>query len=306
MSYMDIDNLYKDTTIVDLFKECYATEKIHGTSAHIRFDPNNAGGQTSFFSGGVDHAKFTALFDKDKLTEIFKESEFPGVVFVYGEAYGGKCQGMGATYGPELRFIVFEVKVGEHWLSVPKAENVALRLGLEFVHYRKIPATAEAVEAECLLDSVQAVRNGRGEGRMREGVVLHPLIELRKNNGGRVIAKHKRPEFRETTKEVNIDPAKREAYASAKVVAEQWVTPMRLTHVLDKLNMKADLGNMRMIINGMFDDVKKEGVGFEWTPEIQKFIGSETAKIVKQRIAIELKEGHESTEPDSTDGLGHI
>ena len=35
MAYMHIDNLYKNQEVL-LFKECYAMEKIHGTSAHIR------------------------------------------------------------------------------------------------------------------------------------------------------------------------------------------------------------------------------------------------------------------------------
>lgn len=34
MSYADIENLYKNRRIM-LFKECYAMEKIHGTSAHV-------------------------------------------------------------------------------------------------------------------------------------------------------------------------------------------------------------------------------------------------------------------------------
>lgn len=34
MSYMHIDNLYKSQTLL-MFRECYALEKIHGTSAHV-------------------------------------------------------------------------------------------------------------------------------------------------------------------------------------------------------------------------------------------------------------------------------
>jgi hypothetical protein len=307
---MDIVNLYKDTTIIDLFKEVWATEKIHGTSAHISWKvrpvipmvPNTMSFVTlppmhgvQFFEGGVSREDFLALFNEEELFDKFMAEFGDTEVTLYGEAYGGKCQKMGNTYGSKLRFIVFEVKVGECWLAVPAAEAVALKMGFEFVHYRKIPATLEAIETECLLDSVQAVRNGMGPCKMREGVVLHPMIELRKNNGARIIVKHKRAEFRETNKEVSVDPAKREAYASAKAIAEQWVSPMRLTHVLDKLNVKADLVNMREIINGMFDDVKKEGVGFEWSPEVQKFVGAKTADLVKQRVAQDLREraGHE-------------
>ena len=34
MGYRHIDNLYKDQRIL-LFRECFALEKIHGTSAHV-------------------------------------------------------------------------------------------------------------------------------------------------------------------------------------------------------------------------------------------------------------------------------
>lgn len=34
MAYMHIENLYANQTILES-KECYAMEKIHGTSAHI-------------------------------------------------------------------------------------------------------------------------------------------------------------------------------------------------------------------------------------------------------------------------------
>lgn len=34
MGYMHIDNLYKNQDML-IFRECYALEKIHGTSAHV-------------------------------------------------------------------------------------------------------------------------------------------------------------------------------------------------------------------------------------------------------------------------------
>ena len=62
MGYMDMDNLYKAQDIL-LFRECYASEKIHGTSAHITWD----GKDLRFFAGGESHEKFVALFNQDVL-----------------------------------------------------------------------------------------------------------------------------------------------------------------------------------------------------------------------------------------------
>ncbi len=45
MSYLHIDNLYRSQDIL-LFRECYALEKIHGTSAHVAYH----NGEVKFFS----------------------------------------------------------------------------------------------------------------------------------------------------------------------------------------------------------------------------------------------------------------
>ena len=47
MGYRHIENLYKSQTILQ-FRECWALEKIHGTSAHVRWSD----GKVWFHSGG--------------------------------------------------------------------------------------------------------------------------------------------------------------------------------------------------------------------------------------------------------------
>ena len=173
MGYMKIPNLYKEIDIL-AFKECYAMEKIHGTSAHISWKE----GKVGFFSGGEKHEKFVALFDEDELTEKFTEL-FDCDVIVFGEAYGGKQQGMSHTYGKELKFVVFDVKVNETWLDVPNAEDVTNKLGLEFVYYNKISTDLKDIDAERDRPSTQAKRNGIEEDKISEGVVLRPLSEFR-------------------------------------------------------------------------------------------------------------------------------
>ena len=287
MGYMHINNLYKDQTIL-IFKECYALEKIHGTSAHISWNAKEQ--KVKFFSGGESHESFVGLFDVEflqtKLAELFVTSN----ATIYGEAYGGKQQGMSATYGKELKFIGFEVQVGELWLNVPKAEGVCKSLNIEFVDYVKCSTDLEVLNAERDKHSIQAIRNGCGEGKIREGVVLKPLIEFTTNNGGRVIAKHKRDEFKETKTPRDVSPEQFKILEDAKAIAEEWVTEMRLKHVLDKLPQGINVESTKLVIEAMIEDVYREAKDeIVESKEVTKFIGSKTAQMFKQKLQKELQ-----------------
>jgi len=279
MGYMKISNLYKSIDIL-MFKECYALEKIHGTSAHVRWKD----GEVEFFSGGEKHDKFVKLFDKDFLTEKFTEL-FDCDVVIYGEAYGGKQQGMSATYGKELKFVVFDVKVDGNWLDVPNAEDVATKLGLEFVEYEKITTNLKEVDRCRDEDSAMAIRNGIGSGKLREGVVLRPLMELIKNNGSRLIVKHKRDEFKETKTKREVNPEKLKILQAAEAIANEWVTPMRLDHVLDALGNPDDVSETGKVIKAVIEDVFIEGKGeIVETKKAEQAIGKACAKLYKNKI----------------------
>lgn len=283
MSYMKIENLYKNKDIL-LFQECYAMEKIHGTSTHISYDQSKP--SLHFFAGGAKHASFIELFNEAELRTKFTEMGITKCT-VFGEGYGGKLQGMSKTYGPNLKFIAFEVKIDNTWLSVPKAESIVKYLGLEFVHYVKIPTTLEAIKEQGYIDSVQAVRNGMGEGHMREGVVLRPLEEFTKNNGNRIIVKFKRDEFKETknTRELNSEELK--VLDNAKEIADEWVTPMRLAHVLDKLPQDIDITKVEMVIKAMFEDIMLESKGeIVCDKAAKKAISSATVKLFKKNYIV--------------------
>jgi hypothetical protein len=293
MSYIHIDNLYANQDIL-LFRECYAMEKIHGTSARISWKD----GQVMFFAGGADHGNFTKLFDESDLHKRFTDFFDRQHVVVYGEAYGGKCFGMKETYGPNLRFVAFEVKIEDYWLNVPNADDVVtVKFGLEFVHYNLISTNIDSINAERDADSVQAVRNGMGPGKMREGIVLRPLIELVKNNGKRIISKHKRDEFKETKSSRELDPARRQILEDAEGVAEEWVTPMRLTHVLQKLP-GASIRDTPDIIKAMIEDVVREATGEILDSNfVRKAIGRKAAALFKQHLVQTLEDsGKASTE----------
>ena len=288
MSYRHIENLYKNKDIL-FFKECWAMEKIHGTSAHVKYNHQN--GELKFFSSGLKHDQFVGIFDQQELFEKFKENAVEHNVnelIVYGEAYGGRMQGMSSTYGKDLKFVAFEVynKDVNWWFDVDQADRIATKLGFEFVYYKRIETTEEAINSEMMSDSVQSVRNGMGTGHMREGIVLRPIKEFVFQNGGRVICKHKRPEFaeRENTPKFS-DPEQIKILENAKEIADEWVTLMRLRHVLDKFE-NPSLEDANKIIKAMIEDVYREAKGeIEEGKAVRKEIGKKTIKLFKDMIA---------------------
>lgn len=285
MGYLHIENLYKNQTII-LFKECYALEKIHGTSAHISFKE----GQLHFFAGGEKHDNFVKLFDAEKLAAGMAELGATEIV-IFGEAYGGKQQGQSWRYGKELKFVAFDVKIGDCWLDVPNADQVSRRLGLDFVHWEKVSTDIEALNVQRDAPSTQAQKNGVEGVHPREGVVLRPLVEFRMNNSDRVISKHKRDEERETQTARKVeDPAKLEILQGAEAIALEWVTETRLQHVLDKLPQDIGMEGTGKVIAAMVEDVTREAAGeILDSKEARKAIGARAAKLFKQRFTRALQ-----------------
>jgi len=284
MGYMHIDNLYKNQDIL-MYKECYAMEKIHGTSSHLSYK----NGILGYFAGGGSYEIFTKLFNTEDLVTKLKDCiSDDRSVHIYGEFYGGSIQKMSATYGEVQKFVAFEVKIGDTWLNVPKAEKFSRDLGLDFVYYKKIPTTLEAINAERDADSEQAIKNGMGAGHKREGVVLRPLEEVTTNNGERIIAKHKRDEFRETATPCNItDKLVRRTEVTA--IINEWLTEERLNHILTSGKVEPIIEKLGDIIRFMIEDIYREGKGeVEESKDLEKAIGRETALMFKRRISNDL------------------
>lgn len=283
MSYQHITNLYADNTILS-FRECWAMEKIHGTSAHVSWKD----GHLHLSPGGCKMETFQSIFNQNDLAERFRALGHDEVV-VFGEQYGGKQQGMSATYGKDAKFVAFEVKVGDTWLAVPNAEDVAHKLGLDFVHYTKVSTDLAALDAERDADSVQAVRNGMGSGHKREGVVLRPIQEFRDSRGNRVIAKHKREEFRETKTPRVVGDAP-VGPTAGELAAAEWVTDERTRHVVDHmttlLNHAPTMSDMGEVIRVMQDDIAREaGEEVVQDQKTRKAIGAAAAKCFRRWLA---------------------
>ena len=163
-------------------------------------------------------------------------------------------------------------------------------MGLEFVDYEEIPASLEEMDRLRDADSTQAIRNGMGTGHRREGIVLRPLIELRKNNGERIITKHKREEERETKTPREIGEDKLKILTEAQAIADEWVTDNRLNHILNKIHDKS-ISNTGNIIKAMIEDVKLESVGeVVWSKDVEKAISKNTALLFKRFLQRNVRE----------------
>lgn len=233
MGYMHIENLDRPKgQRLLLFREVYGLEKVFGTSACVSWRQ----GALRLSSYGADRAEFLKFFDQERLADAFKRLGRDSVD-VHGEAYGGKEQGQSGRYGNELRFIAFDVKIGDLWLAVPAAHQVSESLGLEFVPYRKVSTDMDALRALRDEPSEVAQRRGIAKPVDREGIVLHPLIELRANDGERLVAKFKGRMFseRKTFHDSPEGAQRTQALSDAEAIAEEWVTEMRLTRVLQHL-----------------------------------------------------------------------
>lgn len=296
MSYAHIENHYKDPSML-MFRRIYALEKIHGTSAHVSYRRDQG---IHFTPGSADYNRFGAYFARTTpgLRAAFDAMGHEKVT-VYGEAYGGSLQRMRLTYGMEVGFVAFDVKIGEVWLAVPNAVDVCRKLGIEFVPFVEIDGTQEAIDAERDKPSEFGERRGF-PGRPREGVVLKPLRELTKNNGERMMAKHKHESFAERAtpaSQMPVDPARTAVLEQADAIAMEWVNEMRLEHIIDRIlrHRAGLLGDAapepltiratRDVIFAMVEDVQREAAGeIVWSRDAERAVSRRTQELFKAHL----------------------
>ena len=165
------------------------TEKVDGTNIRVMFD-----GESIAFGGKSDNAQIPKPLVK-WLQDAFIPRQglfyplFSEGVCLYGEGYGGKIQKAGATYGPEQRFVLFDVKIGDWWLQRKDVEEIAEKFCIECV---------PVVGAGPLSRMIEEVREGvtsRWGDFQAEGYVARPTAELCSRNGQRIITKVKGKDF---------------------------------------------------------------------------------------------------------------
>lgn len=295
MSYFKIENLYRNPDALTLPEgECYAMEKLDGTSSNLGYKDS----KLSFYSGGSKYETFKAIFDEQALLSalqlLFKPEDS---VKIYGEAYGAKVQGLGHRYGDQLRFCAFEVQVNGTWLPVPEAQKIVEYLGLEFVHFVKVPCTVEALNAERDKPSTQAQRNGMGE-QLSEGIIIRPLTERTREDGTRCIWKHKQDRVREMKTPRSLDPDKNKVLEDARAIAEEFVVEERLRHVMDSLAVSygktsedLKIEDTPALLAQMVNDVNTECAGeFVRTKETDRAISKRAAVLFHAHLKSRIEE----------------
>lgn len=277
---MSIENLYKHQYVISEEKEWFALEKVHGTSARVSW--NSRTKTLAFHPGGSESKQFNSCFAANLATR-FEQQFANDNVEVFGEAYGGKILKMSKTYGPVLRFIVFEIQINGMWLNVPNADRVATNLGLEFVPYVKIVSSIESLNAARDTPSQVAIRRGLGNDKLREGIVIRPLSErVDPKHHKRVLYKHKRIEFSEHKAYRHLGNNLIQQQSTMRDQACDWVTPMRLTHVLDHLTQLQLPFSFENIASAMIADIRKESqneLSFDHNDKLIKHLKTETRKL---------------------------
>lgn len=168
------------------------TEKVDGTNIRCIWQDSKL-----TFGGKTDNAQIHAdlvkwLYENvstDRLQEVFPAASTAPVV-LYGEGYGAGIQG-GGDYSPTKRLILFDVRVGDWWLSDENVRDVGAKLGLDVV-----PLFGEMTLAVAT-DIVRAGLPSRlADGRREaEGLVGRPIEALFDKKGARLIVKLKTKDF---------------------------------------------------------------------------------------------------------------
>ncbi len=168
------------------------TEKIDGTNIRIMWD-----GENVRFGGKTDNAQIPTILIgvlQDTFTNEIMAEAFPDAdnVCLYGEGFGKKIQ-KGGNYMPDRAdFILFDVKVGDWWLTRESVEDIAFKLNIAIVPIIGVWKLEKAIEyvkkgfISTIADNKQYIA---------EGLIMKPVSELFNRKGERVIAKIKHKDF---------------------------------------------------------------------------------------------------------------
>lgn len=167
------------------------TEKIDGTNIRIHWD-----GHKVTFGGRTERAAIPAhlmnylveTFGGEANEQLFEQKFGETEVTLYGEGYGPKIQS-GGLYRSDVSFILFDVQIGNNWLTRESAEDIAKCFGIDIVPIVGIGTLDEAV---AYIKTAPASTIGSA---MMEGVVARPKVELLDRMGRRIVVKIKVRDF---------------------------------------------------------------------------------------------------------------
>lgn len=171
------------------------TEKVDGTNIRVYWD-----GHSVHIGGRTDRAeipkhllnRLTELFCGEVNEQMFEQKFGGKEVMLFGEGYGVKIQN-GGGYRNDVDFILFDVMVGDIYLSRANVEDIGRYFGIDVV-----PVVLEGT----IEDGIAYIKVARPSiiaknGALMEGVVGRPKVELLSANKRRIICKIKYCDFKE-------------------------------------------------------------------------------------------------------------
>lgn len=208
--------------------KCEATEKVDGECTSIHLIPNvcgahgtdNSGQEFDYdyvveVHGKTDAANMrpeevellTKIGDVEKLVKAFT-CERPAPEYgegatdlvkpdveciIFGETYGRGMQKAGSRYCKDkLKFICFDIRIGNVWLKREAVEDICSKLGIETVPYLGEMTIDEAIE---LVKKGFPSQVSEDPTLIAEGVVLRAPLGLLDRMGRRIITKIKTVDF---------------------------------------------------------------------------------------------------------------
>lgn len=167
------------------------TEKVDGTNIRIIWD-----GHRVIFGGRTDNAqipshlvtKLNELFMGTRMEQVFEQIFGESEATLFGECYGPKTQS-GGKYSENHEFVLFDVTVGDYYLSRENVEDVASKFSLEVVPIVLTGTLQQGV------DLVKSGQKSQWGDFTAEGLVGKPRVDLLNRKGERIITKIKAEDF---------------------------------------------------------------------------------------------------------------
>lgn len=167
------------------------TEKVDGTNLRVGLDKSHfeIQGKSDRAQLPVDLLKNVGKMFLDRLTWSTNWATVAGdePITLYGEGYGAGIQKAGVGYGPDKRFILFDVRRNKRWLARSEVEEIAGYLQIPIVDEVLVGSIAAAIDY-IQHEPISIVAKG---AITMEGIVGVPLVPLTNQWGERVIVKVK-------------------------------------------------------------------------------------------------------------------
>ena len=179
--------------------EC--TEKIDGTNMRIEIHCDEDNEVSWRYCGRTERAtiprhllaKMKQLFDDIDWKEIFGCLVPNTHITIFGEGYGIKIQNGGNYIKNDVSFILFDIRVGNWWLTRESCEDIAKKLNISIVPMIGMFTINEAIDIVKRGFKSTIAENKDYDA---EGLVLKTPMGLLDRGGNRIITKLKTCDFR--------------------------------------------------------------------------------------------------------------